>query len=79
MSRCILVQIRCKPGTAYQVATEISDREIHSSLYSTSGEYDLFMSMYIPDEEDIGKYVNDKLLNIEGIERTLTTMTFNAF
>jgi len=79
MSRCILVQIRCKPGTAYQVATEISDREIHSTLYSTSGEYDLFMSMYIPDGEDIGKYVNDKLLDIDGIERTLTTMTFNAF
>jgi DNA-binding Lrp family transcriptional regulator len=61
------------------VADEISLREIHSTLYSTSGEYDLFMSMYIPEGEDVGRYINDRLLDVEGIERTLTTMTFNAF
>lgn len=77
--QCVLVQIRCKPGTTYKVADEISLREIHSSLFSTSGEYDLFMIMYIPKGEDIGHYVNEKILDIEGIERTLTTMTFKAF
>ncbi len=77
--QCVLVQIRCAPGTAYKVADEISLREIHSTLYSTSGEYDLFMSMYIPEGEDVGRYINDRLLDVEGIERTLTTMTFNAF
>lgn len=75
----VLIQIRCKPGTAYRVATEIADREIHSSLYSTSGEYDLFLQMYIPEDEDTGRYINEKLLDIEGIERTVTTLTFNAF
>ena len=29
--------------------------------------------------EDIGKYINEHLLPIEGIERSLTTMTFKAF
>lgn len=79
MTKCVLVQIKCKPGTAYKVAKMISDRELHSSLYSTSGEYDLFMKMYVPDEEDIGKYINDNLLDIDGIERTITTLTFTAF
>jgi len=54
-------------------------REIHSELYSTSGEYDLLMKLYIPADADIGKYINDKLLDIDGIERTLTTLTFKAF
>jgi hypothetical protein len=27
----------------------------------------------------VGKYINDNLLDIDGIERTLTTLTFRAF
>ena len=76
---CVFVQIRCIPGTAYRVADRIALREIHSELYSTSGSFDLLLKLYIPEEEDIGKYINDHLLDIEGIERTLTTLTFKAF
>ncbi|MFP4327113.1 MAG: Lrp/AsnC family transcriptional regulator [Paracoccaceae bacterium] len=79
MATCVFIQIRCKPGTTYRVAEEIVLREIHSELYSTSGDYDLLMKLYIPDEADVGKYINDKLLDIPGIERSLTTLTFNAF
>ncbi len=76
---CVFVQIRCRPGTAYQVADAITLREIHSELYSTSGEYDLLLKMYVPEGEDIGKYINDNLLDLDGIDRTLTTLTFRAF
>ncbi|GGE38258.1 Lrp/AsnC ligand binding domain-containing protein [Actibacterium pelagium] len=76
---CLFVQIRCRPGTAYKVADEIALREIHSELYSVSGEYDLLMKLYVPDGEDIGKFINDKVLNIDGIERTYTTQTYKAF
>lgn len=79
MTTCVFVQIRCKPGTTYKVAEDIALREIHSELYSTSGNYDLLMKLYVPPNEDIGKYINDHLLTIEGIERTVTTITFNAF
>ena len=37
------------------------------------------MKLYIPNEEDVGKYINDQLLTIEGISRSLTTLTFKAF
>lgn len=77
--QCVFVQIRCRPGTGYKVAESIVLREIHSELYSTSGDYDLLLKMYIPEGEDVGKYINDNLLTIEGIERTLTTLTFKAF
>ncbi|MFC3118544.1 Lrp/AsnC family transcriptional regulator [Jhaorihella thermophila] len=79
MTTCVFVQIRCKPGTTYKVAEEIALREIHSELYSTSGEYDLLMKLYIPEGEDIGKFINEHLLDIDGIERSLTTLTFKAF
>ena len=77
--RCVFVNIRCKPGTSYKVAEEIALREVHSELYSTSGPFDLLLKLYIPDEEDVGKFINENLLNIPNIERTETTLTFKAF
>ncbi len=79
MSTCVYVQLRCHPGKTYEVAEAIIQREIHSELYSTSGDFDLMMKIYIPDGEDIGKFLNDNLLVVAGIERSLTTLTFNAF
>jgi hypothetical protein len=37
------------------------------------------MKLYIPAEEDVGHFINDNLLGIEGISRSLTTLTFKAF
>ncbi|MCL5778620.1 Lrp/AsnC ligand binding domain-containing protein [Limibaculum sp. FT325] len=76
---CVFVQLRCEPGKTYQVADAIWEREIVSELYSTSGEYDLLMKIYIPDEADIGRFINERLLDIPGISRSLTTLTFRAF
>ncbi len=77
--QCVFVQIRCEPGQAYNVADKIYERDIASELYSTSGDFDLLMKLYIEDAEDIGKYINTKLLDIPGISRSLTTLTFKAF
>ncbi len=77
--RCVFVQFRCQPGKTYEVADAIYDREVVSELYSTSGEYDLIAKVYIPEDEDVGHYLTDRLFDIHGINRTLTTMTFRAF
>ncbi|MEM1075430.1 MAG: Lrp/AsnC ligand binding domain-containing protein [Pseudomonadota bacterium] len=79
MTTCVFVQIRCKPGTTYKVAEDIALKEIHSELYSTSGEYDLLMKLYIPLDADVSKFINENLLHIKGIERSMTTMTFKVF
>ncbi|MEZ8014806.1 MAG: Lrp/AsnC family transcriptional regulator [Ascidiaceihabitans sp.] len=79
MSTCVFIQIRCKPGTTYKVAENIALLEIHSELYSTSGDFDLMIKLYIPESADVGKYINDNLLNIEGIKRSLTTLTYKVF
>ncbi len=77
--RPVFVNIRCKPGSSYDVAEEIALREIHSELYSTSGPFDLLLKLYIPEVEDVGHFINENLLDIDGIERTETTLTFKAF
>jgi DNA-binding Lrp family transcriptional regulator len=76
---CVFVQFRCTPGKTYAVANAIWDREAVSELYSTSGEYDLIAKVYIPAGEDVGRYLAERLFDIPGIVRTLTTMTFKAF
>ncbi len=76
---CVFVQFRCTPGKTYEVATAVYDREVVSELFSTSGEYDLIAKVYIPDGEDVGHYLSQRLFDIPGIVRTLTTMTFKAF
>lgn len=79
MNTCVFIQLRCKPGQTYKVAEEIALREIHSELYSTSGDFELLMKLYIPAGEDVGRYINDNLLDIPGIKRSLTTMTYKVF
>ena len=77
--KCVFVQLRCDPGKAYAVADDIFAREIASEVYSTSGDYDLLLKIYIPDDEDIGLYINTHINNIPHISRSLTTLTFKAF
>jgi DNA-binding Lrp family transcriptional regulator len=76
---CVFIQLRCTPGRAYEVANAIYDREFASEIYSTSGDYDLLLKVYIPEGEDIGHYINSRVLDIPHISRSLTTLTFRAF
>jgi DNA-binding Lrp family transcriptional regulator len=62
--RPVFVQFRCEPGRTYEVAEAIYDREIVSELYSTSGDYDLLAKIYIPEDEDVGRFLSDRLFDI---------------
>ncbi len=75
----VFIQLQCTPGKTYEVADELFKREIVSELYSTSGEFDLLMKVYVAEGDDIGKFINQNVLNIAGIDRSLTTLTFTAF
>jgi DNA-binding Lrp family transcriptional regulator len=79
MSQCVFVQLRCRPGTAYKVADALALKEMHSEMYSTSGDFDLILKLYIPETADIGRFVNEQLLDVPDIERSLTTLTFKTF
>ncbi|WP_407493031.1 Lrp/AsnC ligand binding domain-containing protein [Pseudooceanicola sp. MF1-13] len=77
--QCVFIQLQCEIGETYDVAEAIVDREFHSEIYSTSGNYDLLIKVYVPDGEDIGRFVNQHLSGIDGIVRSYTTLTFKAF
>lgn len=79
MTTCVFVQLRCRPGSTYKVADALALKELHSELYSTSGEWDLLMKVYIPEGQDVGRFIDERFLGIDGIERSLTTLTFKAF
>jgi DNA-binding Lrp family transcriptional regulator len=75
----IFVQLQCAPGKTYEVADVIYKKEIVSEMYSTSGDFDLLIKIYVDEGEDIGKFINDNIATVPGISRSLTTLTFNAF
>lgn len=76
---CAFIFFRCRPGTTYAVAAELADKELHSELHSVSGDFDLLMKVYVPAGEDLGLFVNEKLLGSPDIERSQTVLAFKAF
>ena len=76
----IFVQVKCVLGQSYAVADAAAqDIEGISEVYSTSGQYDLMLKCYIPDNEDIGRFVTDRIQRIDGVKDTFTIITFKAF
>ncbi|MBL4646812.1 MAG: AsnC family transcriptional regulator [Hyphomicrobiales bacterium] len=75
----VFVQIKCHLGKAYEVAGQIADAEIASEIYSTAGEYDLLVKIYVGDEGDVGHFVTDQIQQFSGIKDTCTIPTFKAF
>ena len=78
--RAIFVMIKCDMGQAYKVAREAADSiEQMSELFSTSGQYDLLGKFYLDPDEDIGRFVTEKVQSLPGVKDTYTLITFNAF
>ena len=73
------VEIKCALGTTYQVASALAEAEIASEIYSIAGNYDILAKFYVPRDEDIGRFVGEKVQTIAGIVDTRTIITFKAF
>ncbi len=78
--RAIFIMVKCELGKAYDVAAEAVDTlEEVSEVYSTSGQYDLLIKCYLPEDADIGHFVTESLQTLEGVRDTFTLITFKAF
>jgi DNA-binding Lrp family transcriptional regulator len=73
------VQIKCQLGKSYEVANRLADAEVASEIYSTAGEFDLLVKVYVEAGVDIGHFVNEKIQVVPGIQDTRTIITFKAF
>ncbi len=58
----IFVQLQCAPGKTYEVADAIYKTELVSELYSTSGEYDLLMKVYVQEDKLKDPAFEDKMV-----------------
>jgi DNA-binding Lrp family transcriptional regulator len=76
----IFVMVKCELGRAYKVADEaVQDIEEVSEVHSTSGQYDLLLKCYLPDGQDIGHFVTEKIQTLAGVKDTFTLIAFKAF
>ncbi len=76
----IFVMVKCELGRAYDVADEmVQDIEQVSEVHSTSGQYDLLIKCYLPDGQDIGHFVTERIQTVPGIADTFTLIAFKAF
>ena len=73
------VEIKCKLGKTYDVASRLADAEVASEIYSIAGNYDILAKFHVSDEVDIGHFIAEKVQNIADIADTHTIITFRAF
>jgi DNA-binding Lrp family transcriptional regulator len=76
----IFVMVKCELGRTYDVAGElVGNVEQVSEVHSISGQYDLLVKCYLPQEMDIGHFVASEIQLIAGIKDTFTLIAFKAF
>lgn len=73
------VQIKCKLGQTYAVASALADSDIASEIYSIAGDFDIMAKFHVDRDVDIGHFVAEKVQPIAGIADTRTLITFKAF
>ena len=78
--KTIFVMLKCELGQAYTVADKaVNDIEQVSEVYSTSGQYDLLVKVYLPETVDTGHFVTERLQTLAGVRETFTIIAFKAF
>ena len=73
------VEIKCKLGKTYPVASALADRELASEIYFTAGNYDILAKFHVDDDVDIGHFLAENVQTIPDIQDTRTIITFKAF
>ncbi|WP_068314662.1 Lrp/AsnC ligand binding domain-containing protein [Polycladidibacter hongkongensis] len=73
------IMIKCQLGRTYDVANALANAEVASEIYSTSGDHDLLVKVYVEKDQDIGHFVAKQIHCIDGIQDTNTIITFKAF
>lgn len=73
------VEIKCRLGKTYDVASRLADSEIASEIHSVAGNFDILAKFHIDDTVDISHFVGEKVQTIPDIVDTRTIIAFKAF
>ena len=78
--RTIFIMIKSDLGRAYEVAdAAVQTVEEVSEVHSISGQYDLLVKCFLPDEQDVGHFVTERIQRLPGVKDTFTLIAFKAF
>ena len=76
----IFVMIKCELGQTYKTAAMIVDQvDEAAEVDSTSGGYDLLAKFHLDKDQDIGRFVTERIPTLSGVKDTYTITTFKAF
>jgi DNA-binding Lrp family transcriptional regulator len=67
-----------KPLDQREIAKKIAKFPEVQELHVITGDWDMMIKVKAKDVDDVGKFVIDKLRKIEGIEKTLSCMVYDA-
>ncbi len=74
-----LVLINVAHGKITQVAEELAELDGVSEVYSVAGRYDLVVMIRVKNNEQMADLVTNRLLKVNGIEKTETLIAFRAY
>ena len=74
-----IVLIQCEPARIPEVATEISDLERVSEVYSVAGDVDLIAIVRVRSHEALADVIADQISKVPGILETRTHIAFRAY
>ena len=76
----IFVMIKCELGQTYKTAAMLADQvDEAAEVYSTSGGYDLLAKFHLDKDQDLGRFVTERIQTLPGVKDTYTITTFKAF
>jgi Lrp/AsnC family transcriptional regulator for asnA, asnC and gidA len=74
-----MIGVTVQAGQADAVAHQISQFPEVSYLFMASGEFDLFVEVFCRDREHFVSFLNQKLQQVDGVERTRTFMILKMY
>jgi Lrp/AsnC family transcriptional regulator, regulator for asnA, asnC and gidA len=74
-----MIGMAVQTGKVDQVAREVARFPEVVYLFMASGGFDLFVEVYCRDREHLASFLNDKLHQVPGVERTETFMILKMY
>jgi DNA-binding Lrp family transcriptional regulator len=77
--RAVFVMLKVEPGYLRKVADMVSELEVFSEIYSTAGDYDLLLKLYVNDFDELADLVTETIQKIPHLKETRSVLTFKTY
>lgn len=74
-----IILLNVKRSKVNEVAEQLASMPSISEVFSVTGNYDLVAVIRVKTNDELAELVTDKLVNVDGIEKTDTMLAFKAY